>query len=99
VLFVGYARSGHSLIAAILDSHPEIIIPNEFHILANFESLLRDPKEESYIRRLQIFSALHSCSYNQSITGLRSPNKIHGYSYYIPGGWQGKYKNQIKVKV
>ena len=98
VLFVGYARSGHSLIAAILDSHPEIIIANEFHLLANFDSFYKDPNEESYSRRLRIFSALHSLAYNQSIHGLRSPNRGQGYSYYIPGSWQGKYRNQIKVK-
>ena len=99
VLFVGYARSGHSLIAAILDSHPEIIIANEFHILENSKHLFKDPKEESYIRRLWIFSALHSLSYSQSIQGLRSPKNRSGYSYYIPGGWQGKYRNQIKVSL
>jgi len=99
VLFVGYARSGHSLIAAILDSHPEIIIADEFNILENFKRLFKDPKVESYIRRLWIFSALHSLSHNQSIQGLRAPNNRRRYSYYIPGGWQGKYRNQIKVKL
>jgi len=97
VLFVGYGRSGHSLIAAILDSHPEIIIPNELHILAKFKSFYKDPDEESYSRRLRIFSALHSRSYSQSIQGIRSPNNRRGYSYYIPGSWQGRYRNQIKV--
>ena len=46
----------------------------------------KNPNEESNIRRLKIFSKLHSVS-----------NKTYGYSYYIPGGWQGKYRNQIKV--
>ena len=97
VLFVGYARSGHTLIAAILDSHPEIIISNEFHLLKKIKSFYKDPNEESYIRRLRIFSALHSLSRSQSIKGIRSPNSRRRYSYYIPGGWQGKYRNQIKV--
>ena len=99
VLFVGYARSGHSLIAAILDSHPEIIISNEFHLLASFNKFYQDPNEGMYSRRLRIFSALHSLSYNQSIHGKRSPNNKRGYSYYIPGSWQGKYRNEIKVRV
>ena len=99
VLFVGYGRSGHSLIAAILDSHPEIIIANEFHLLANINNFYQDPNEESYSRRLRIFSTLHSLSYNQSIHGIRAPNHKHGYSYYIPGSWQGKYRNEIKVRV
>jgi len=99
VLFVGQPRSSHSLIAAILDSHPEMIIPNEFHLLAKFKDFFKDKNEDSYSRRFRIFSELHSLSHNQAMEGKRSPNHKGGYSYHIPGSWQGKYRNQIKVKV
>ena len=33
VLFIGYGRSGHSLVAAILDAHPKIVIAHEFDVL------------------------------------------------------------------
>ena len=32
VLFIGYGRSGHSLVAAILDAHPKIVIAHEFDV-------------------------------------------------------------------
>jgi len=99
VLFVGYPRSGHSLIGAILDSHPEIIIPHEFDLLNKLNRFFNDPNEESNSRRLRIFSKLHSVSRRQAMFGNRSPNYSHGYSYHIPGSWQGKYKNQIMVRV
>ena len=30
LFFVGYARSGHSIIASMLDTHPNVVIPNEY---------------------------------------------------------------------
>ena len=99
VLFVGYPRSGHSLVGAILDSHPEIIIPHEFDLLTKFNRFFNDPNEESRGRRLRIFSKLHTVSRRQAMFGNRSPNYTLGYSYHIPGSWQGKYRNGIKVSV
>ena len=33
VQFVGYPRSGHTLVAMLLDAHPNIVISNEYNIL------------------------------------------------------------------
>ena len=35
IIFVGYPRSGHSLIAALLDAHPEIVISMEWGALSH----------------------------------------------------------------
>ncbi|KAJ7371717.1 hypothetical protein OS493_023052 [Desmophyllum pertusum] len=37
VMFIGYPRSRHSLVGAILDAHPEIIIPHEYDVLARWK--------------------------------------------------------------
>lgn len=29
--------------------------------------------------------------------GNRAPNCLHGYSYHVPGQWQGKFKEKLKV--
>ena len=100
VLFVGYPRSGHSLVAAILDSHPEIIIPNEFDLLRKFNSSFMAAIKDRNRRRLRIFFELHSKSRKQAMFQKRSSNYANGgYSYHIPGSLQGSYKNQLKVKV
>ena len=99
VLFVGYPRSGHTLIASILDSHPEMIIANEFNLLEKFQDFTKDPNEDVYSRRYRIFSELHSTSKRQTVSGCRAPSCRRSYTYNIPGSWQGKYKNQLKVKV
>ncbi|KAL9978397.1 hypothetical protein ACROYT_G015907 [Oculina patagonica] len=98
VIFVGYPRSSHSLIAAILDSHPEIIIPNEFDLLKKFNSSFMYAIKERNRRKLRIFFELHSRSREQAMFGRRSPNRSSKkYWYHIPGSWQGNYKNQLKV--
>ena len=33
VFFVGFARSGHSIVGSLLDSHPDVIIAHEYKIL------------------------------------------------------------------
>ena len=38
VLFVGYARSGHSIIGSFLDAHPSIVIAHEFMIFKKWLS-------------------------------------------------------------
>ena len=99
VLFVGHPRSGHTLVAAILDSHPEMIIANEFNLLEKFQDFTKDPNEDIYSRRLRIFSELHSTSRRQTVFGSRARSCRHTYTYNIPGGWQGKYKDKLKVKL
>ena len=99
VLFVGHPRSGHTLVAAILDSHPEMIIANEFDLLGKFQDFTEDPTEDIYSRRLRIFAELRSTSKRQTMFGSRAPSCRRPYTYNIPGSWQGKYRDKLKVKV
>ena len=49
VSFIGFGRSGHSFIGAVLDAHPNIVIGHEFHVLQ--ECLpLKQPKLQSIIK-------------------------------------------------
>ena len=36
-MFIGYTRSGHSLVGSLLDAHPNIIIGHELNALKLFE--------------------------------------------------------------
>ena len=99
VLFVGHARSGHSLVGAILDAHPEIIIPHEFKLITNWS---KDYKTQIHSADLKnrIFFDLHSLSRAQAMFGNRAPcstRERHGYCYHVPGQWQGKYRDKLKV--
>ncbi|MBW1679815.1 MAG: sulfotransferase, partial [Deltaproteobacteria bacterium] len=78
-MFLGYPRSGHSLIGSLLDAHPDIIIANELHTFR-------------YIRyrfsKRQLFYLLLDNS--QKFT---NQGRTHtGYSYAVPNQWQGRFR-------
>ena len=82
-LFVGYPRSGHSLVGSLLDAHIDVAISHELDALR-------------YLRagfsREQIFSLiLHR---DKEFTG--KGREWTGYDYNVPGLWQGRYRT-LKV--
>ncbi|XP_066019555.1 uncharacterized protein [Pocillopora verrucosa] len=96
MLFVGHPRSGHSLDAAILDSHPEIVISDEFNLLYKFDSFFMDPSQTNNERKLRIFYDIHTRSRRQAMFGSRSSicNSSVSYCYNIKGGWQGNWRQK-----
>jgi hypothetical protein len=81
ILFVGYPRSGHTLVAALLDAHPEIVLGIEWGVL---------PHLRMGYRRNQI---LFSLERHSKLFTSRLNNTWTGYSYKIPDLWQGRYQS------
>ncbi|HEY9890016.1 MAG TPA: sulfotransferase, partial [Candidatus Obscuribacterales bacterium] len=77
--FIGYSRSGHSLIAALLDAHPNIVMAHELraikYVKANFS------RDSLYYLLFQ----------NTHIRG-HSWKRGSGYTYNVPGQWQGAFE-------
>ena len=93
VFFIGLARSGHSIVAAVLDSHPHIVISNELDV---FNNVLNHPK----VNRSFLFNQIWHTSYERATTvddsvDLHSTSK--GYSLAIDGLYQGSYQSYINV--
>ncbi len=78
-MFVGYPRTGHSLIGSLLDAHPRIVIGHELDALRLFQS---------GFRRRQVFHLLLENSRKMAAAG-RSHS---GYSYAVPNQWQGRFE-------
>ena len=100
LLFIGYPASGHSIVGAILDAHPQIIIPHEYDVLENWDIYHDKTGRKNGAHKYLLFFNLHSLSTFQSIFGVRSSNpldKTVGNPYPVPGAWQGKHNGQIKV--
>ena len=100
VMFIGYPRSRHSLVAALLDAHPEIIISDEYDVLRNWRrkfqsSILIQKNLQKYL----LFYELHQLSTKQALFRAKSSFQTENvsYNYYVPGLWQGGYQNRIKV--
>jgi hypothetical protein len=77
VIFVGYPRSGHSLVGSLLDAHPEVVISNQVDIL-QFVS-------HNYSRE-QIQYLIWKNTRREAAAG-RSNSK---YNYRVPGQFQGE---------
>ncbi|MBU0981272.1 sulfotransferase [Patescibacteria group bacterium] len=78
-MFIGYPRSGHSLVGALIDAHPNAIIAHELGVL-NFV--------KRGFTRGQIFSLILANSREYAERG----RAWSGYSYEVPGQWQGRYR-------
>jgi hypothetical protein len=79
-LFIGYPRSGHSLVGSLLDAHPDMVIAHEL----DFLRYLRLP----LFRRAQLFEliAMRERWFNE--TG----RNWTGFRYQVPGQWQGRVR-------
>lgn len=76
--FVGYERSGHSLLGSLLDAHPNVVIAHELDALQFVE------RGES---RTRIFTRLvQNARYH-----ARSGRSETRYSYAVAGQWQGAF--------
>ncbi len=87
-MFIGHARSGHSIVGALLDAHPNVILPDEVDVLQYVAA---------GFRRDQIFHMLLERSRWQIGKGrTKSGRDGKTYSYHVPGQWQGRF-NDLRV--
>lgn len=90
IFFIGYPRSGHSIIGSFMDSHPNMIIAHEFPL---FKTLAR-----KRMTKYDIFNTLYRNSYDQLVNGWRGTMNVakKGYSLSTKGLWQARF---TKLKV
>ena len=79
-MFIGYPRSGHSIVGSMLDAHPDIIIAHELNALKFIQAgcsavelnylLLRNSREFTQLGR-----------------------RWGDYEYKVEGQWQGRYRS------
>ena len=84
LLFVGHPRSGHSLVGALLDAHPQMVVSHELDALKYVEL--------GY-RRDQLLTLVVEHSRANAAAGRRES----GYSYAVPGQWQGRWRDLLVV--
>ena len=92
VIFVGNIKSGHTMIASLMDAHPNMVISNEYMLFHRFE-LLKN--------KMKLFNTLYESSWNESHHGKYSAfYSLSGHHYGVGivsnFSWHGMYKN-LKV--
>ena len=93
VLFIGYPRSGHSLVGSLIDAHPHAVVSHEVDIISEWKNL--DPPRRN---RYTLFDLLYHDSNLEAKSGIRSNSTRHAYTYNVPNQWQGKYDKHIMVR-
>ena len=93
LFFIGWPRSGHSIIGSMLDAHPNVIIAHEYTI---FSRLIED-EENQLSNRSTLFNRLYKNSYKMANIGSRTSSRNKkGYTLSMEGTWQGRFTN-LKV--
>ena len=95
VVFVGYQRSGHTLIGSVMDAHPNMVISNGLFLLRL--CAFKGVGERLFENKTHLFNTIYKDSYLLSKCGARNgTNTSKGYSLEVNGQWQGKF-SQLRV--
>lgn len=84
LFFVGYSRSGHSLVGSLLDAHPAIAVAHEQHALKHLAA------GRPYL------DVARAMQYNAQIF-QRLGRHYTGYDYRVPGQYQGSTRRPAIV--
>jgi hypothetical protein len=77
VCFLGYPRSGHTLVGSLLDAHPEVLVAHELDVLR-------------FVRPWIPRTALLGLLARSEARFARRGFEWQGYDYRVPGQWQGR---------
>lgn len=78
-MFVGYPRSGHSIVGSMLDAHPNMVVAQELDALRCLDAGMG---------RQLIFHLLM----RNSEQFTRQGRVWNGYTYQVPNQWQGRFQ-------
>ncbi|MDT8407728.1 MAG: sulfotransferase [Methylococcales bacterium] len=84
VFFLGYSRSGHSLVGSLLDAHPDILIAHEAHALKHIAA---------GVAAHRVLKALQINAYFYHYFG----REYTGYDYQVPGQYQGQLTRPVII--
>ena len=92
VFFLGHPRSGHSIVASLMDSHPHVVISHEADVFSKiYRGSLAPTKQE-------IFNAIWNNTRATIINGKRAESRDDkGYTLFVDGLYQGTYSDYIDV--
>ena len=94
VFFIGYPRSGHSIIGSMMDAHPNMVIAHEFML---FKKLSQGSQRSQLKNKTFLFNKLYWDSYKDAHRGWRSTSEQNkGYTLEINSPWQGTFEH-LKV--
>ena len=96
--FIGYPRSGHSIVGSILDAHPHIVMSHEFMFFERWSSFYGN-NYTSQEWTANLFNMIYQKSYRDTLPGgAKHVNRTQkGYTLAIDSLWQGKFNEYVEV--
>jgi hypothetical protein len=86
--FVGHNKSGSSLLGALLDAHPDVVLSDEVdalrYVAAGF------PRDHVFTQALRGAAT-------EARKGRVTARRLEPYSYAVPGQWQGRTERPLVV--
>lgn len=93
VFFIGYGRSGHSIIGSLMDAHPHMIVAHAtVPLFSRFSSF---DKVSGNTWKSNLFDMLYENSVGDACGIRKNPDK--GYTLEVEGLWQGRFDEYIEV--
>jgi len=87
-VFVGHNKSGTSLLGALLDAHPGVILSDEADVLRYVDA---------GVRRDGIFHIIDRAAEREARSGRVTARRLGGWSFAVPGGSQGRSARPLVV--
>ena len=101
VFFIGYPRSGHSIVGSFMDAHPHMVIAHEFTLFRKLRELnLKQEMDKIALlhNKSYLFNSLYHASVRDSMMGWRSKSSdSKNYTLSVDSPWVGKYNDYISV--
>ena len=102
LMFVGYPRSGHSIIGSLLDAHPHIAIAHEYMLMANWKYLSDREKTSDLVNPFMndkdyLFNVLYRQSFWDSQISRSEKNSRKNYTLDVDYPWQGAYDKYLSI--
>ena len=96
VLFVGYPRSGHSILGSMMDAHPHMLIAHELFLLGEWWTIQEQASHD--ITKQLVFRVIYNNSCANAVKGWRnSSENTKGYSLKMRSPWMGRYNGSLRV--
>jgi hypothetical protein len=81
-LVVGHTKSGSSMLGALLDAHPRIIMADELdalkYLAAGFDAE-------------RLYHLIDKSAHREALKGRVTARRLSAYSFEVPGQWQGRH--------
>ena len=102
LLFVGYPRSGHSILGSFIDAHPHVAIAHEM-MLMHLWKYLSDRQKKTGIAnpffkdQAYLFNVVYRQSYWDAKSSRSEQSAKKNYTLSVDSPWQGKYNKYLSV--